>query len=330
MTTLSTAVKVAQKTDGKGCLILAGMLLLPLFLCGFILLSLFLLLLSLFGGGEMDREDGVGMIEGVKYAKHINDAAEKYGADPALIAAIIKQESSFDPKAGSHKGAQGLMQVMPFNAKGKDLWDPRQNIMRGTQIITSHLKTYGGNLELALAAYNAGPGAVKKYGNKVPPYKETQEYVKKVQVYYEEYQVKVVDGKIQEGPIGKGELAYPAKSKVSCHFTCYKNHNGVDFSGQGDRSIFAAGDGKVIEKRDLDGRSYGTLVIIDHGGGIQTAYAHMEWDDIQVEAGQKVKRGQKIGKMGNNGNSTGTHLHFEVRKKGKKVNPMPYLEKKKK
>lgn len=329
MTTLNSAIKGIWQNKKKALLVGAVITLLPFLLIGFLLLFLFLLLLSLFGGGETGLDDSVGTIEGVKYAKHINDAAQKYEVSPALVAGIIKVESDFRPELKSPKDATGLMQIMPFNAKGADLLDPRENIMRGTQIIASHLKKYGGNLELSLAAYNAGPGAVAKYHNQVPPYKETQNYVKKVQKYYEKYQLQVVNGKIQEGPIGKGQLAYPAKSKISCGFTCYKNHGGIDFSGRGDRSIFAAGDGTVIEKRDLDGRSYGTLVIIDHGGGIQTAYAHMEWKDIQVETGQRVKRGQKIAKMGNNGNSSGTHLHFEVRKDGKQVDPLPYLKKKK-
>ncbi|SGO61368.1 putative peptidase, peptidase M23 family protein [Mycobacterium tuberculosis] len=264
-----------------------------------------------------------GQIAGVKYADIINEAAAQYGVDPALIAAVIRQESDFDPEAGSHKGAQGLMQVMPFNAKGADLRDPRENIFRGTEILASHIQKYDGDLEKALAAYNAGPGAVSKY-NGIPPFKETQAYVPRVLKYYKQYQPLVKNGQIV-ATLGHGMLALPAETKVSCGFNCYKNHGGIDFSGRGNRAIYAAESGRVVRKEDRDGQSYGTLVVIDHGGGIETAYAHMYWKDIQVETGQMVQRGQRIGTMGNNGNSSGTHLHFEVRQDGKRVDPTPYL-----
>lgn len=264
----------------------------------------------------------VGQIGGVKYAEYFNEAAAKYEVDPAWLAAIAHQESGFDPKVKSHAGALGVMQLMPFNAKGIDPHDPRENILRGAEIFAGHLKKYQ-DPTLALAAYNAGPGAVAKYDG-IPPYKETQNYVKAVTKHYETYKSLVQNGHI--ATLGDGQLGLPAKSKISCGFTCYKNHGGIDFSGRGDKSVFAAGDGRVVRKEDHKGQSYGTLVVIDHGGGIETAYAHMYWKDIQVELGAMVKRGQKIGKMGNNGNSSGTHLHFEIRNDGKRIDPTPYIQ----
>lgn len=124
-----------------------------------------------------------------KYASYINEAAAKYGVSAALIAAIIKAESDFNPNVRSGAGAMGLMQLMPETARElgvRNPFDPRQNIMGGTQEIAKYLKKYNGNLDLALAAYNAGMGAVQKYGG-VPPYKETKDYIPKVKKYMKEY-----------------------------------------------------------------------------------------------------------------------------------------------
>lgn len=118
---------------------------------------------------------------------YIVDAALRHSIDPLLIYAQMHQESSFKLRATSHKGASGLMQLMPGTARRfgvTDIYDPRQNIDAGVKYMRWLLNTFGGDVVLALAGYNAGEGAVWKYGNRVPPYRETQEYVRRITARY--------------------------------------------------------------------------------------------------------------------------------------------------
>ena len=118
----------------------------------------------------------------VPFAAQIEAAARKYGVDPALLAGLVKAESNFNPNAQSGAGARGLTPLMPATARGLGVtnsFDPTQALDGGAKFLGGLLKQFKGNESLALAAYNAGPGAVQKFGG-IPPYEETQRYVPKV------------------------------------------------------------------------------------------------------------------------------------------------------
>jgi soluble lytic murein transglycosylase-like protein len=114
---------------------------------------------------------------------YIVEAGVRNGVDPVLIYATMHQESSFKQRALSPKGASGLMQLMPGTARRfgvTNIFDPRQNIEGGARYMRFLLDSFDGDVELALAGYNAGEGAVLKYGRRIPPYRETQEYVRRI------------------------------------------------------------------------------------------------------------------------------------------------------
>lgn len=116
------------------------------------------------------------------YIDIINSACDRHGVDPSLVHAIVKVESDFNPYAISRKGAMGLMQLMPQTAlelNVKDSFDPSENIDGGVKYLKYLLGRYEGNISLALAAYNSGETAVKKWGT-IPPFRETQNYVKRI------------------------------------------------------------------------------------------------------------------------------------------------------
>jgi soluble lytic murein transglycosylase len=120
------------------------------------------------------------------YDHVISEASHTHGVSFPLLKALIKTESDFNPRAVSSAGARGLMQLMPENIKTlkiKNPFDPRENIMGGTQYLKQLINRFNGKLPLALAAYNAGPGVVEKY-QRIPPYKETENFVKQVMEYY--------------------------------------------------------------------------------------------------------------------------------------------------
>jgi len=123
------------------------------------------------------------------YADTVKHAAKRHNIDPALVRALIHAESAFKSQVTSHKGAQGLMQLMPATAKElgvNNALDPEQNIRGGVKYLAQLLHQFNGSTRLATAAYNAGPNAVKKYQG-IPPYKETEVYVERVNILHQRY-----------------------------------------------------------------------------------------------------------------------------------------------
>lgn len=142
-----------------------------------------------------------GAAQSTPYDGLIEQAAQRYGVEPAVLHGLIQQESGFDPNAQSSAGASGLTQLMPGTASSLGVanpLDPTEAIEGGARYLGQMMSEFGGNTADALAAYNAGPGAVKQYGG-VPPYAETQSYVTKVLGYAEAYR--------QSHPVSAGALA---------------------------------------------------------------------------------------------------------------------------
>ena len=129
-------------------------------------------------------------VPGAPYASMVSSIAGELRVDPALVHAVIAVESAHNPRARSPKGASGLMQLMPDTARRyhvRDIWDPRDNIRGGVRYLSDLLFMFNDNLSLALAAYNAGEGAVMQAGNRIPPYAETRQYVPRVMRQYQRY-----------------------------------------------------------------------------------------------------------------------------------------------
>lgn len=355
----------AAKTIGVKAILIAALVLLLLLLPIIIVFvfAFFVVLTSSSAGSEEQDfsaygyEAWAGEISGVPYADLINKAANKHGVDPALIAAIIEQESRFNPKAKSSVGARGLMQLMPLVCRGANLdpdgdcYDPEKNIMAGTAEIARYLKQYNGNLEVALAAYNAGPVAVNKYGG-VPPYSETLDYVNRrckekgvkkcgVPPLYEKY--KKLRTWSQDEPLivkstvsKKGFLwPVPGYSRISSPYgmrwhkirKMHTMHHGIDIPAPIGTNVIAVQDG-VVASIEYNNLYVGNVIVINHGS-VTSRYVHLH--KIKVSPGQRVKAGQVIALSGNTGKwTTGPHLHFEIKAKGVLVNPLSYVKQPKK
>lgn len=141
---------------------------------------------------EKTREASVSPDNRQRYGAVIEQTAGRFGIDAALLHAVISVESGYNPNAISRRGAGGLMQLMPETAKRygvANVFDPADNVRGGAQYLSELLKMFQNDLQLALAAYNAGEAAVLKYGKRIPPYRETATYVPRVVDFYHKYRL---------------------------------------------------------------------------------------------------------------------------------------------
>lgn len=142
------------------------------------------------------RKPGSGLARKAGYDQVVDEVSRTYGLESALLHAVISVESRYNPKAVSRAGATGLMQLMPQTAKRygvTDAFDPQQNLAGGARYLRDLLRMFNNDLSLALAAYNAGEHAVIRHGNRIPPYRETLNYVPQVLGFYQRYQSSLAD-----------------------------------------------------------------------------------------------------------------------------------------
>ncbi|MBD9702772.1 peptidoglycan DD-metalloendopeptidase family protein [Streptomyces sp. ID01-12c] len=317
------------------------------------------MMVAVSGGGDAEAEEqgvGGGLKSGQVPAEYVPWVL-KAGAmcdviKPAVIAAQIEAESGWNPNARSPVGAEGLSQFMPgtWPSWGKDddgngrvsPYDPGDAIMaqgRYDCALAKQVQGYkdsgqatGETLDLALAAYNAGPGAVQQYGG-IPPYTETQNYVARIKSLISKYEsVDDPPGKLPAGrqmamPLsGNPPVTSPYGWRMHPTLGVRKLHTGIDFGAGSGTPVLAARDGVVTFAGWSNG--YGNRVVISHGtidgDAISTTYNHM-LSGLSVGVGDQVKVGQRVGLVGSTGYSTGAHLHFEVQQNGAYVNPAPWL-----
>jgi soluble lytic murein transglycosylase-like protein len=246
----------------------------------------------------------------------IKQAANECNVDAFIVAAIMTQESGGDAAVCSSMGACGLMQLMPATGIAvnvTDRFDPAQSIRGGACYYASMKKRYG-DRSVAIAAYNAGPGNVDKYGG-IPPFRETQLYVKNVTAFYKKYiSSKKSISEFSVNPF-KG---FTITSRFQTVNLARPNHKGLDLVAGSDTIIYAVESG-IVEHVGPFYCAASCLgphaIVINHGGGgWRSVYGH---GYAHVKVGDSVKAGQAIGQQGGLGNATGPHLHLEIRTGGR-------------
>lgn len=243
----------------------------------------------------------------------------------------IDHESGFSPdvvfgRRVSSAGAEGIAQLMPQYYPNVNRLDPNEALRVAANTMADYLRRYDGDVRKALAAYNAGPGRVSQlvaaYGSGWEAHLpgETRRYLAGIVGSTSPHLV----GGAVAGAAGNGattRLRPPISGDLTQDF--HTHHRALDIGAPTGTPIRASADGRVVQVERLD-TGYGYHIIIDHGGGLQTLYAHAS--EMYVRPGENVSRGQMIAAVGNTGRSTGPHIHYEVRVNGTAVDPLPYIQ----
>jgi murein DD-endopeptidase MepM/ murein hydrolase activator NlpD len=257
------------------------------------------------------------------------------GITAPLLAAQLEAESGWKPRAISPVGAQGLAQFMPatWASEGldgdgdgrRDPFHPDDAIASQASFmckllgaVTADTSLTGDRLDLALAAYNAGVGAVRRHGG-VPPYSETEQYVRRIRSLTASYADPAATA---PGAGPPGTWTQPITGPITSHYgpRWGRLHAGTDFGAPIGTPVYAASNGTVLAAGPASG--YGRRVKLAHPGGTTTVYGHISREAVTV--GQAVQPGQLIAYSGNEGRSTGPHLHFEVRPNDRPVDPVAF------
>lgn len=302
-------------------------------------------LLLLLGGGLAAQADAVApaapgvLLPGAvpaQYEALVRRAALACGAITGpLLAAQLEAESGWNPRAVSPAGAQGLAQFMPLTWAGegvdgdgdgiRDPFNPADAIASQASFmcklhaaVTGDKSLAGDPVDLALAAYNAGLGAVQRHRG-VPPYAETQGYIVRIRNLLANYADPTATA---PGAGPPGAWVRPVTGAITSHYgpRWGQLHAGVDFAAPIGTAVYAASNGTVLAAGPASG--YGRWVKLAHPGGITTVYGHLSREAVTV--GQAVQAGQLIARSGNEGRSNGPHLHFEVRPNNRPVDPVAF------
>lgn len=269
---------------------------------------------------------------------HLQRAAKTCAAITApVLAAQIQQESNWNPRAVSPVGAQGIAQFMPGtwtsygvdgNNDGKrDPLDPADAIpaqakyMCDAVAAVQRAKLPGDTLDLALASYNAGFGAVERYRG-IPPYAETVHYVRRIRETIPTFAISTRGGGGATGP-SRGWMV-PVDGRCTSGFgpRWGTTHYGLDIAAPIGTPIKAAADGRVVAAGPASG--YGLWVKLEHANGVVTIYGHN--DRNVISTGSRVKAGQQIATVGNRGESTGPHVHFQIEINGAPADPLSFYQ----
>lgn len=305
---------------------------------------LVVMLIMLLGGGvAADAATAVGTPAGLRpgtvpaeYEAMVQRAARTCpGITAPLLAAQLDAESGWNPRAISPAGAQGLAQFLPGTWQGegvdgdrdgiRDPFSPADAIASQASFmckllaaVTGDARLTGDRIDLALAGYNAGLGAVRRHRG-VPPYAETRGYIVRIRSLMATYADPTATA---PGAGPPGTWTRPITGPITSHYgqRWGRLHAGTDFGAPIGTPVYAASDGTVLAAGPA--RGYGRWVKIGHPGGTTTVYGHISSEAVTV--GQSVRPGQLIARSGNEGRSTGPHLHFEVRPGDRPVDPVSF------